>query len=200
VTWFGADPGGINRFGVARLNDDGSFASICVSGVEQAISQIGQKPNAIGIDCPLWWSASKTGDRLVDRQLRRRYRIAGGTVATVNSLRGAVIAQGPMLAWLLAKKFGEVPITETHPKALLIALKLHTESWKTIASKLSIRGNEPASEHERDALLSAVVARNAFLKRWNVDLSLSRTESELDPKKMWFGSVSYVWPESIDGS
>jgi hypothetical protein len=51
------------------------------------------------------------------------------------------------------------------------------------------------SEHECDAVLAAVAARNGVSRIWRHDLSLQRSESELDPKQMWFGEVNYFWPD-----
>ncbi len=37
MAWFGADPGGMDKFGVALLDPDGSFESAVVSCAEEAI-------------------------------------------------------------------------------------------------------------------------------------------------------------------
>ncbi len=197
MAWFGADPGGKNSFGVARLNDDGSFVSGCVTGVDEAVEWIAERPKAIGIDCPMWWSSSGTGDRRVDQRLRKHYKISSGTIQTVNSLRGAAIIQGPMLVFRINEKYSAVPVTEAHPKALLKSKNLQDAPWDEVISTFSIEGDLPSSEHARDAILCAVAARDGFSGRWKNDLSVERNASELDPKAMWFGRVSYYWPEGI---
>src|SRR4051794_15528416 len=90
LSWYGADPGGIESFGVAALEDDGSFKTWLCSSTDEALRKI-IKPAGVGIDCPLWWSSGKGGGRLADRWLRRTYNIASGTVQSVNSLKGAVL-------------------------------------------------------------------------------------------------------------
>jgi hypothetical protein len=47
--WFGADPGGEDRFGVASLRADGSFDTWCCSSVDDAVRLI-DSPRAIGIE------------------------------------------------------------------------------------------------------------------------------------------------------
>jgi hypothetical protein len=87
-----------------------------------------------------------------------------------------------------------VPITEAHPKALLRVMGLRASPWGVIAAKFGLVGEEPQSDHERDAVLAAVAARNGVTGLWSRDLSVNRHPSELDPKHMWFGSVNYFWP------
>jgi hypothetical protein len=87
MTWHGADPGGINCFGVAALEDDGSFKTWLCSSVDEAMTKI-VEPTGVGIDCPLWWSSGEGGGRLADGWLRQTYQIPPGTVQSVNSLRG----------------------------------------------------------------------------------------------------------------
>jgi predicted nuclease with RNAse H fold len=196
MAWFGADPGGVNNFGLAVLHEDGHFETECCSSVDDAVNWIKQ-PEAVGIDCPLWWSSAAGGGRSVDAWLRRTYDIHPGTVQSVNRLRGAVVVQGVLLAMRLRIRSPSLPITEAHPKALLKALKLDGAPWASIAEQFELKGSDPRhrSEHERDALLSAVAAREGMRQTWR-DLSFDRCTSELDPKQLWFGPVSYWWPET----
>lgn len=197
MAWFGADPGGVKNksFGLAELHADGSFKTECCSSVDEAVAWIDQ-PDAVGIDCPLWWSSAAGGGRAVDRWLRDTYKISSGTVQSVNSLRGAVVVQGVLLAMCLRRQWPNVLITEAHPKALLKALKL--DGWTSIAREFELSGPDPAarSDHERDALLCAVAAREGARQKWR-DLSLDpRPASELDPQQPAFGPVSYWWPRT----
>jgi predicted nuclease with RNAse H fold len=198
MAWFGADPGGVNNFGLAMLHGDGHFETRCCSSVEDAVGWI-KGPEAVGIDCPLWWSSAAGGGRSVDMWLRQTYGISSGTVQSVNSLRGAVVIQGVLLAMRLRIQSPNLPITEAHPKALLKALRLHRAPWASIAERFELKGADPGrrSEHERDALLSAVAAREGTKQVWR-DLSSQCSTSELDPKHLWFGPVSYWWPDTTN--
>lgn len=190
--WFGADPGGRLTFGVAVLHDDGTFDTAVVSSADEAMAWYRGVPMGVGIDAPLWWSSGQSSDRQADRFIRTTYRIASGTVQTANSLKGAVLVQGVMLAQRLRERFPLVPITEAHPKALLKAIGLG--SWPAIAAAYGLIGL-PASEHERDALLGAVAAREGVLGRWPRDLTSTRLPSEQDPTALPHGPVRYFWPD-----
>jgi hypothetical protein len=50
-------------------------------------------------------------------------------------------------------------------------------------------------EHERDAILSAVAAREGFEGRWSNDLALNRLQSEQDPRSYRLAPIHYFWPE-----
>jgi hypothetical protein len=197
LTWYGADPGGINCFGMAALEDDGSFETWLCSSVDEALTKIVQ-PAGVGIDCPLWWSSGAGGGRFADGWLRKTYGISSGTVQSANSLKGAVLIQGVMLAMTLRKSYPSVSITESHPKALLLALGLR--GWKAIRERFGLDGPEPTAEHERDALIGAVAAREGFCGRWKLDLALHLGPSEIDPKAAWFGKVQYWWPAESLGN
>jgi predicted nuclease with RNAse H fold len=143
MTWLGADPGGReNAFGVAALRDDGSFETKCYSSVDQAVQFMmdWDNPQAVGIDCPMWWTSAPGGGRRVDAWIRKTYGVPSGTVQSINSLRGAVLVQGVLLAMVLRRRHPDLPITETHPKALLVARKLEKRPWAEVAKKFSLRG------------------------------------------------------------
>jgi hypothetical protein len=55
------------------------------------------------------------------------------------------------------------------------------------------------AEHERDALIGAVAAREGSLRCWKLDLSQHLGLSEIDPKATWFGEVHYWWPAETLG-
>ena len=116
--WFGADPGGVDNFGIAVLRKDGTYDTKCVNCVDDAMDWIGGRPNGVGIDCPLWWSSGQGGGRESDQWIRDQ-GIPPGTVQSANSLQGAVLLQGMMLAVRLRERYGDVLITEAHPKAVL---------------------------------------------------------------------------------
>ena len=118
--WIGADPGGKGSFGLAFLDASGELECSTVSSVEEAVERIANtgEPLGLGIDAPTWWSANESGWRMADCRLRERYPAASGSVLSVNSLRGAALAGGMMLASRVRKAFPAVVITESHPKVL----------------------------------------------------------------------------------
>jgi predicted nuclease with RNAse H fold len=207
MDWFGADPGGIRKgepcFGVAWLRKNGMFETAstdCAHSALRWMQKHSVTPLALGIDCPLWWSSANSGERQVDVLLRRKYRDhgVGQCVQALNSLQGAVLVQGMMLACEARKHWKDVKITETHPHALRKAMHLNKEPWSTIAEKFNLDGPEPETSDQLDALVSAAVARNGYKHVWTVDLTdLRRGESEMDPQHTFFGKVNYYWFERV---
>ena len=192
--WIGADPGGIKAFGVAVV-DSGHVRCKTVSSVDEAVRWIegSGTPLGVGIDAPMWWSAAAGGGRRADARLRKAYGIPSGTVQSVNSLRGAALAGGALLASRMRAVFAGLRITESHPKALLCALKLDGAAFATRFGMQAVWGDE----HQRDAAIAAVCAREGFLGKWPVDLADHRDGLEQDPKSYWLAPVSYHWPELI---
>lgn len=194
--WAGADPGGANRFGVALLRANGELQAACVSHASEAAEWVAHQGvttlAGAGVDAPLWWSSGRSSDRVADQWLRRTYGLASGTVQTVNSLRGAALAQGMMFVQRVRERFGNLPVTEAHPKALTKALKL--ETWSAVCSRFGLRC-ELEDLHQQDAVLAAIAAREGFGGRWNHDLSQQRSEDEQDPHGHWLAPVHYFWPE-----
>ncbi|MCA9280328.1 MAG: DUF429 domain-containing protein [Phycisphaeraceae bacterium] len=193
--WVGADPGGKNAFGLALIVGNQSPRTWCVSSVDEAVESLAsygiRHIDGIGVDAPLWWSTAQSGARRVDAVLRKRYGLSGGNVQAPNSLRGAVLVQGVLLVDRVRKTFSTVNVTETHPKALLSATNV---TWSAFCNQYGIECGD-VSEHERDAVISAVAAREGFCGRWKNDLSLVRDPSESNPKSHWFAPVNYFWPE-----
>ena len=97
---------------------------------------------------------------------------------------------------MLRQAHPHVPITEAHPKALLLALR---KDCKAFSESFVLDGPEPSTEHERDALIGAVAVREGFSGRWKLDLALHLGPSEIDPKVAWFGEVHYWWPAEMIG-
>ena len=191
--WLGIDPGGEHKFGVAKLYPSGTFETKTCSSVEGALSLIDSVPMGVGIDCPLWWSAGRSGVRQADKWIRSEYCLPSRNVQSVNRMCGAVLVQGILFAMLLRHRFPDVLITESHPKAVAVALSLRTEV--SILQKFNLSGRWN-SEDERDALIAALCAQQGFTGNWTIDLAATRDASELDPKNMWFGGVNYWWPDS----
>ena len=194
--WVGADPGGKNNFGLAFLDAARkSLDCATVSSVNDAVEQIVRKgvPLGLGIDAPMWWSSREGAGRKADDRIRTRYRILSGTVQSANSLKGAALVGGMMLALQIREKFPDTRITETHPKALLHALNLDdigfADRFKTPIGW--------CNDHERDATIGAVCAREGFEGRWTFDLARQRYTSELDPACYWLAPMHYFWPEPL---
>jgi len=155
----GLDPGGNGNFGWCVVLDASDLPRSAVASglsnnadlaVSAALSVIPADGHirAVGIDAPLFWSRS--GSRNADLTVRAAIREAGaphatGTVQDVNSLRGACLVQGMLAGLKLRELYPKLPITEAHPKALRWLLP-------------EVADITASSEHERDALLSAIAA------------------------------------------
>jgi hypothetical protein len=133
----GFDPGGEKGFGWCVLQDMGKQppkikacdvsdnAVSAIQCVEKELPDHQWKTvSAAAIDAPLFWAAN--GGRSADNTVRKSIKqkgcwTAGGTVQSVNSLRGACLAQGIMVANGLREisQNQNLPITEAHPKAFL---------------------------------------------------------------------------------
>jgi hypothetical protein len=209
----GFDPGGAAQFGWAVLEClKTTPLSVRATGVashaQQAVDDslrilsAGDRVVAAGIDSPLYWTPS--GVRESDRHIRNIIRragarsVAGGTVQHPNCLQGACVVQGPTAALLLRRRIAGLPLTESHPKALLWALGLATESHRPAAISLLdlshlAKGSAGGTEHERDAVLGGFAAwcMVTGIKGWS-DLVLSETEPLFftsEPVRYWFPSA-----------
>jgi hypothetical protein len=196
----GFDPGGEDGYGWCIADHAPVLPlSIRATGVvdnardalREALAHVGSGEQivAAGIDAPLFWVPS--GDRKADRVLRHELRDLGapspaGTVQAVNSLRGACLVQGILTGILLRDPFRSLPITESHPKALLWLLRLANRkkhpsgiSLSSLSSQFRALKNSSAdaTDHERDAALATLSAwamlsrpagwRNLFEKEQN---------------------------------
>jgi predicted nuclease with RNAse H fold len=206
MDWFGAAPGGSRNgklcLGVAWLRKNGMFETASTDCAHSALRWIQKHsitPAALGIDCPLWWSSSNSGERQVDVLLRKKYRDnIGQSVQALKSLSGAVLVHGMMLVSEARKYWKDIKITETHPRALLKAMDLNKEPWSAIAGKFDLDGPEPETVDQFDALISAAIARNGCKHVWTIDLTdLPRGDGEMDPQHSFFGKVNYYWFERI---
>jgi hypothetical protein len=204
MIWFGADPGGVDAFGVALLRDDGTFDTETLSCAEDAVRWLRDRQVAVtaaGIDAPLWWSSEKGSDRRADRTL---HETRARPIQKANSLRGAALVQGVILAIRLREHSLARQITEVHPKALLRTLSLSggdkDEQWRKMAGKFGLTDERPEEDedHKRDALLAAIAAREGSTGVWTRDLALDRSSYEQDPASLPWGPVSYWWPDVRD--
>lgn len=194
--WIGADPGGEDSFGIAVLTDPDRVLTWCAGCADEAVAfvqrYVERKPSGVGVDAPLWWASGKSGDRYADQWLRKRYGLPGGQVQAANSLRGAVLIQAAMFIQRMRGIYPAIPVTESHPKALLKALT--QDDWVAFSERFGLKIAD-ARDHERDALIAAISAREGFKGRWSHDLSIERLPSEQDPQTYWLAPVHYFWPE-----
>lgn len=171
----GFDPGGAGRFGwaVCAVDRQGlqlvnaGDADNAISAADATLSTISTNCEilGLGIDAPMYWVYK--GNRKADEKLRqilrdRGAKSPGGTVQHFNSLRGACIVQGSLIAQLMRERLQrDVPITEAHPKALLWLLGIATKTRHPNSIEiedvpmLSHSMNASISEHQRDAALAA---------------------------------------------
>ncbi len=196
--WIGADPGGASAFGLAMLEDGCIVGTWVVDSAAEAIQVVRGRlegsPDGVGVDSPLWWSAAAGGGRKADEWLRSTYKIPSGTVQSSNSLRGAALVQGALFVHRLREFWPQVLVTESHPKALLMAMG--KPALRTVLEEYGVcSAVAVSSEHERDALLGAIAAREGFEGRWPRDLSRDRCPEEQDPDTYWLAPVRYWWPD-----
>ncbi len=141
----------------------------------------------------MWWSSATKGNRKADRWLRCKYGNASpGKVLAINSLYGAVLAQGAMFAVELRQRFSELPITEAHPGLFLRARCL---SFDQLKRHYGIHADPRITNHERDAVIAALAAREGFTGLWPRDLALNRLPEEQDPETYWLAPMHYWWFE-----
>ena len=196
-TWIGADPGGEGKFGVAVLHSETNAVTVVTDSADGAVDFVRRTmkgpPSGIGVDAPLWWSSGPTGIRHADRWIRERHGLAPKNVQAVNSMWGAVLAQGMLFVARMREAFPGIPVTEAHPKAVLAALS-EEERRHHFGVYAQLLTNEKASEDRRDAIIAALAAREGFEGRWTHDLSAERDRSEQDPQAHWLAPVRYFWP------
>jgi predicted nuclease with RNAse H fold len=197
--WVGADPGGLNRFGIALLLPRSRVRSAVVSCADEAVEYVARNceglPKGVGIDAPLWWSSGQKSMRAADYWIRKEFGISSGTVQAGNSLRGAALIQGAMLAVRVRERFPNIQVTETHPKALLLAIKTSYAELCRRRGLISAAIKGIGADDRQDAVLSAIWARDVFEGRWTRDLTKERGASEQDPSSFWLKPIYYYWPE-----
>lgn len=155
----GFDPGGKRSFGWCVARDGpGIPVEVLNSGICDVADQAataafeavpaGEVVVCAGIDAPLVWP--QLGSRRADLILRRAIRARGapspgGTVQEVNSLRGACLIQGVLAANAIRIRQPDLPISESHPKAMRFLL-----------DEPLLKAMARHSEHERDAALATL--------------------------------------------
>ena len=206
--YLGFDPGGKNSFGWSVCFGQSQPLRIIDTGVsgnaEEAMeAALGRIPLegvvvGVGIDAPLFWT--KTGESLVDNQVRKAITelgalSPGGTIQQINSLRGACLVQGVLLAHFLYEHFPKASITESHPKALLCLLGIANKGKQSVKvvdlSKYVEFNKKDPQEHERDAVLGAFTA---FAQRQKLKGWVNLFERETEPVIPFNYQVGYWMP------
>lgn len=198
----GFDPGGRQAFGWAvleandrslRVIDAGTCSSAPAAVAQVSAALPATSPAGVGVDAPLFWVSE--GDRQADNHVRKLVcapDVGGktGTVNHVNSLRGACLVQGVLVARLAHSKWPNVKVTEAHPKALMLV--------STVAQtfKDSLGGTRAAEcEHSRDAAIAAFSA-HAFFTRRNGWINLVEKEKEV-PYFPAGSEAAYWFPQGL---
>ena len=172
----GFDPGGAGAYGWAVAEHSARLplslrATGVTSNAEEAVTAAlavtgaGDEIKAAGIDAPLFWVSA--GDRIADATVRTAICArgsAGGTVQHVNRLQGACLVQGMLGGILLRRRFRELPLSESHPKAFLwltgvanAALHPSAVAFTLLTQYFSgIPTGRP--DHERDAAIATLSA------------------------------------------
>jgi hypothetical protein len=195
--YLGFDPGGKGKFGWTICHEDQEHLRIIHTGnadhAQGALLAVKSclpcHATAIGagIDAPLFWIAngSRNSNLMVRRAIKKLgSKSPGGTVQQLNSLRGACLVQGSLIAKLLVDEFPSIKITETHPKALLFMLGLANTQNPPSSIGVgdlgqyvdAVAGNH--TEHERDSILGAI-ASWASVKRQDHWRDLAKEEKGL---------------------
>jgi hypothetical protein len=158
----GFDPGGKDAFGWAVVHATNGQLELIASGnctgakqaFQNAAAAIPQNiPDGVGIDAPLFWVYG--GDRASDKAVRKmvvaKKKGSSGTVSHVNSLQGACLVEGILVARLVQNEWPTAQVTEAHPKALLL-VSSEAKDW---VGNLNIP-TDP--DHAKDAALAAYSA------------------------------------------
>lgn len=208
MIYFGYDPGGNDKHGVAVLRVHSgrpiSVTTALVSTAEMAIQWFSARSGpqvAIGVDTLTCWSTGPAGWRPADRWLKRRYPQVENSVVAPNSLYGSMSLNGMMVLLALRGMTPEVMITETHPKVMhwyLLRKAYDFEARQAVmvealASQLDL-DLALASDHEWDAALSALAAFRGFSGQWHRDLH-AIAPAEDERLVLPCGVTNYFWPE-----
>ena len=213
----GFDPGGKKKFGwcVAELNESRLLiikagtthrAEWAFKEVATFVSERNATLCAAGIDAPLYWSCSdpsRNADKHVMQCINMRDRSTSSDmpgVLAVNSLQGACISQGPIIAMMLERQYPKCVITETHPGALFYILPEKEQqdaqrAWETW------KNNNESDEHQWDAIISAWAAIRTYTdsKESNIydsDKNLyNRDKDNSIPPYTFLEKTLYWWPK-----
>lgn len=201
----GFDPGGKNSFGwcvaevlpkrtIRVVTTKQSVGAGLASNADEAfgkahkvIKDSGGTLLAAGIDAPLTW-ARNGGQREADKRISKRFK---SSAQAVNSLWGACLVQGFLLAKTLEEKYPDCLITETNPKPLWEYLK-QTLGIKTARKLCDTSWEKGEPDHIHDAIVSAWAAAAAKAQTGGCDLYSLKDEVEVH---RILDNAVYWWPK-----
>lgn len=158
--FFGYDPGGNKKHGVAALPVRCGVAESPLGCTKQTAehvltwfreqaAQFGGPVLGIGVDTLTYWSGALNGGRQADLYLRSRYDEVRGSVIWPNSLYGAMSVNGMFVLRRLHECHPRLYATETHPKVLYYALseteqekRLNLDVKELLAHREGIKGKK----------------------------------------------------------
>jgi hypothetical protein len=188
--FLGFDPGGKSSFGAAVLSGR-NVAATTVSTVAEAVAWSVERcgciaPVAAGVDTLLHWSDGPSGWRPADRWLRKNHPKSAPSVASANSLYGAMAVGGMALALRLRERWPPILLNETHPKVLITALggERYADAapdavlgWFSHHAGVDVSG--VTGGHQLDALLSAWATREGWRQAGRTLLATMRRSCSL---------------------
>lgn len=199
--YLGFDPGGKGNFGWVRLRvdhdwhepilEDGGVVSGAEEALEVAIGDVEQVPDAVGIDAPLFYA--RRGGRVADSFLRSRMKMlqhgrgSSRSVMSINSLQGACVVEGLLLANFVRRLWSDVWITEAHPSVLKAVSRTAEMRCKQLYN-----GDNP-NPHIEDALLAAYTAwaGSTRAQGWGANL----LELDDEPFEVVSHPLAYWFPD-----
>jgi hypothetical protein len=159
-----------------------------------------RKPSGIGIDALTCWSTGRSGWRPADLWLKDHYPAVRASVASPNSLHGAMSLNGMAVLLALRADCPELLVTETHPKVLHWHLRKSPYDYKSARPSMDAVLTEQLgcpfaceSDHEWDAAISALAAYRCASGQWQLDLHALQTsvnERLINP----CGPTKFAWP------
>lgn len=206
----GFDPGGKKSFGwcVAEVRPwrviDYGVVSCAKAACGVAFDAV-KNGNlvAAGVDAPLTWARDggrRKSDEHIADWLRKNAQHSKGSVQAINSLRGACVVQGFLLAEALSRKYSKILFTETNPKPLRDCSNVK-KSYEGVRDKDQ---SDEAWDHIQDAIVSAwaaAQARKAYDKDWKGQVGLNLYDDENEDQIYRFPFLNkkktvYWWPDN----
>ncbi|MGE0498452.1 MAG: hypothetical protein AB7I35_08290 [Ramlibacter sp.] len=219
----GYDPGGNGRHGLAILQVHQQQGIWVVSHLVErkalpdvqaviacAEASIGSGALvATGVDTLTAWCGGPSGWRQADKWLHKHCPSVRNSVASPNSLFGAMsIGGGLVLHWLAQRPDHGGVVTEAHPKVCYHALRqmLHPwaksaepcqrdEGWRWLMKQLGLNlpggADDEVTDHGFDALMGCLAALRGLNGQWTLDLHEAGRATEVHP----FGRTYYWWPD-----
>lgn len=203
----GYDPGGNDNHGLTVIEFKNSHIdSIHIatySHVEALLEHVLQlsNPIAIGVDTYTCWCSDYSGWRPADLWLKKQYPEIRPSVASPNSLYGSMSINGMGLLVELRQQFGDIVISETHPKVIFYALTgqkyAYLKKRPFMEQLLTQRFSQSVvtnNEHEWDAAIAAYSVWQGISGNWTQNLHqlpLKENTRLIHPA----GKNFFFWPE-----